>query len=113
MKDENSIFLKYIVYTKNNAEKYLTASCVKDIKIPTSIIEILISKKWIRKSGTEAGMSHITGHGVTEIEKDKLIEKEILVNYFDKKKFSFNVRTAVKDQEKLRLFTMLATKTFF
>ena len=85
LKNENSLFLKYIVYTKNNAEKYLTISCVQDIKIPTNILEMLLSKNLIRKSGSEAGKSHITGHGVWEIEKEKLVERGVLVNYFDKK----------------------------
>ena len=112
-KNQNSIFLKYVTYTKNNAETYLTESCVRDIEIPSGILETLRVKKFIRDSSREVGNSHITAHGVWEIEKKKLIEEEILVEYFDSKQFSFSARTpTIKDQDKLRLFTMLATRAF-
>ena len=112
-KNEKSIFLKYIIFVKNNAEKYLNESAIKDLKIPSETIITLKKKNLIRESSTEPNKSHITAYGVWELEKNLLVDNQLLVGYFDEKKFTFAAKTRkVKENEKLRLFTMLATRAF-
>lgn len=108
---ENSIILSLLIRTSNTRYDYLKKFSYKATSSEKDIIDILISKQYIRFTD-EHNKYQITAYGVWEIEKD-VVRFEKLLEIFDNKYFNvFSINKPLTDKEKIALFAMVSVRTF-
>lgn len=108
----DSIIISFIETTKNTIHKAMSASSKSSSKIPTDVLNSLLSEGLIQ-STDEIDTYAITAKGVWLIENEKgVLNEEILISYINKEYFVGDGVKPISEKEKVVLFSMIAARTF-
>lgn len=111
LKDQ-SILISFLRINKTPRYKLLTNSAINSAKVPTKILNYLLSEQLIA-STDEIETYIITAKGVWIVENEKgTLNESSFISYIDKEYFTIAVQKKVNDKEKVILFSMLVARTF-
>lgn len=109
---DKSILISFLRINKTPRYKLLTKSAINSAKVPTKILNFLLSEQLIG-STDEIETYTITAKGVWLVENERgALNEDSFISYIDKEYFTITVQKKVTDKEKVILFSMLVARTF-